>query len=733
MVPSVRLSAVLSLALLVLECEAAFNAAGGSSLLELSGRHHHHHMVHHKQTPKKEPNWQCYLDRYADLTKAFGTDLQAAENHYKEHGEKEGRNCYCGAAPLTKAQEFVKADIEAQEDFVRRCEVVVTVSDSKFLPVNPLDKFCRTTDAVMECRLKVGQRLKETHAREGDMGKFCSAVYDWFQGKYGMKCPSQCKKLQCKSTCMWLDAKRNLNKENMQIKDEMFAAEGALKNIKAMGQKIHEKLQAEKKGNFSIKMFNVKLGRAKASLTEAKTGQNSSSTKMNKVNAAYTKLENTIEATKVNIMQQDDALMKQKFAIDKAKLKYEAMTRSVQRHTDRAKEDREEEKSLQTDSGKLGDSIAELTKQKASLNATKTKDLKVATAKAAELKGKVEKMMKATKELDAWKVASFMQNNAPTTTQCACENPGHPSFKDCTKSKACTCTGKVRIGYGNKWSSWTDVTGSIQCASSNFGGDPFPGQAKECQCQVSPATVITPLTKKPLKSWNQEYAEYMEGNYKNDPAVPIIKELIENQHKRAKVTANELEMVQKKIRDTTDEIKEIDADIARLKKQQKEADDAADAAKKKATDLEKKVKDGEGAAVKFKADSITKPEGLYKTAEEKRKKTEASKLKAERTLKHMMDLVKEQKAKLDAANAAVSNVNMALTAVENDIAKSSQDLKNSQNDTAYRQKKEKDAKEKLAAEEKALVARIKVYKTEAKDLDKHKPEIVKQHRLQPEL
>jgi len=84
---------------------------------------------------------------------------------------------------LTQAQEFVKADKEAQEDFVRRCEVVVTVSDDKFLPVKPLDRFCQTTDAAMECRLKVGQRLKDTHARDGDMGRFCGAGYDWVQGK----------------------------------------------------------------------------------------------------------------------------------------------------------------------------------------------------------------------------------------------------------------------------------------------------------------------------------------------------------------------------------------------------------------------------------------------------------------------------------------------------------------------------------------------------------------------
>jgi len=46
---------------------------------------------------------------------------------------------------------------------------------------------------------------------------------------------------------------------------------------------------------------------------------------------------------------------------------------------------------------------------------------------------------------------------------------------------------------------------------------------------------------------------------------------------------------------------------------------------------------------------------------------------------------------------------------------------------------EKDQKASLGLSEKALVARIKVYKTAAKDLDKHKPEIVRQHGLQPEL
>merc|ERR1719409_2038828 len=125
------------------------------------------------------------------------------------------------ASALSSGQQMLQADQDATRDFVRRCTVVVTVSDDKFLPVEPLDRFCQTTDAAMECRLKVGERLKRTHARQGDMGRFCAAVYDWFQEKYGNKCPNQCRKLQCRSTCMWLDAKRNLNTENEQIKANM--------------------------------------------------------------------------------------------------------------------------------------------------------------------------------------------------------------------------------------------------------------------------------------------------------------------------------------------------------------------------------------------------------------------------------------------------------------------------------------------------------------------------------
>ena len=42
------------------------------------------------------PDWQCYLNRYADLRAAFGdTNVVSAENHYNSWGAGEGRDSSC--------------------------------------------------------------------------------------------------------------------------------------------------------------------------------------------------------------------------------------------------------------------------------------------------------------------------------------------------------------------------------------------------------------------------------------------------------------------------------------------------------------------------------------------------------------------------------------------------------------------------------------------------------------
>ena len=46
-------------------------------------------------TAATECNWRCYLDRYEDLQKAYGTNTAQAASHYKSYGIAEGRDCTC--------------------------------------------------------------------------------------------------------------------------------------------------------------------------------------------------------------------------------------------------------------------------------------------------------------------------------------------------------------------------------------------------------------------------------------------------------------------------------------------------------------------------------------------------------------------------------------------------------------------------------------------------------------
>ena len=65
---------------------------------------------------------------------------------------------------------------------------------------------------------------------------------------------------------MWLGAKKKMNTENAQIKEDMMAAEAALRKIKALGVAVRDKTAEVKKREFTIKMVGVKIGRAKKAL-----------------------------------------------------------------------------------------------------------------------------------------------------------------------------------------------------------------------------------------------------------------------------------------------------------------------------------------------------------------------------------------------------------------------------------------------------------------------------------
>jgi len=55
-----------------------------------------------KKTGAEACNWGCYLERYPDLRKLFGSDQEKARVHWANYGEGEGRNCNCPEAPVLR-------------------------------------------------------------------------------------------------------------------------------------------------------------------------------------------------------------------------------------------------------------------------------------------------------------------------------------------------------------------------------------------------------------------------------------------------------------------------------------------------------------------------------------------------------------------------------------------------------------------------------------------------------
>lgn len=71
----------------------------------------------------------------------------------------------------------------------------------------------------------------------------------------------------------------------------------------------------------------------------------------------------------------------------------------------------------------------------------------------------------------------------PTQARVACENPRHPTMKECNMGRRGRCLGKVRMGHGSRWTPWREVKGNFICSNKWFQEDPARGQAKECICE----------------------------------------------------------------------------------------------------------------------------------------------------------------------------------------------------------------------------------------------------------
>lgn len=86
-----------------------------------------------------EPNlsgcdWQCYLNRYPDLSKAYGShNLDGAKSHYIAYGMNEGRDCGC---PKSKSKSFCGGKTSTQVYSTTEVPNIINLQDSERIPRN---------------------------------------------------------------------------------------------------------------------------------------------------------------------------------------------------------------------------------------------------------------------------------------------------------------------------------------------------------------------------------------------------------------------------------------------------------------------------------------------------------------------------------------------------------------------------------------------------------------------
>jgi chromosome segregation ATPase len=218
---------------------------------------------------------------------------------------------------------------EVREDFVRKCKITVDVGDPKMLPVGSLEKFCSMTQAVVECRSKLVERLKADHASGSNLEGFCGAVYDWFQGKYGMFCPAQCNKLQCRPTCAWLKRQKTLNDAAKEIKAGVKASGESRAATEQLARAVKEAKAEETRQNRSVEQAGVTLARAERDKQEAEADFNNEKAKHDRMQNESLAREEAVRQGAAAIDTGSMQLRELEREIDKAEVNQTRMVREL--------------------------------------------------------------------------------------------------------------------------------------------------------------------------------------------------------------------------------------------------------------------------------------------------------------------------------------------------------------------------------------------------------------------
>jgi len=183
----------------------------------------------------------------------------------------------------------------------------------------------------------------------------------------------------------------------------MKQASSALAHIKVLGAHLKDNQAKRKKQEMDINMLKSKLGSAQRSLATKVHAVEKLEVKNLRVEKAETNLETSVSITDAKLVKTEDALMKQQFQVNKAKLKLEDIVEAGRRIKDKVMEEKQEEKSFKAVSSRLGQEIASQQKELVGIVATYNKDKKITKAQGKLVKSRVSEMTKLYKDVDTLK------------------------------------------------------------------------------------------------------------------------------------------------------------------------------------------------------------------------------------------------------------------------------------------------------------------------------------------
>jgi len=184
----------------------------------------------------------------------------------------------------------------------------------------------------------------------------------------------------------------------------MEVAGKKMKYLKGLANDISSKEAEEKKANFTVSMSETRVDRAKKDLESRHADLKAGKAKLNDVDEKVSDIKANITVKKDSLIRLEDAITKQTFELDKDKLKFEDMGRSVKRLIDKIEEHELEEKSLKKENERISEEVDKVTMEQDRLS----KQLEAYTKASGDLKNKMDdkivKVKKAWEELKEFRV-----------------------------------------------------------------------------------------------------------------------------------------------------------------------------------------------------------------------------------------------------------------------------------------------------------------------------------------